>query len=320
MTLSTTNAQKLHAERATMYATIQNRLSGYLDPNTNLIHSQYLEERSCPVCSQNQETFIFYKNGGRYVKCKSCSMLYLNPVFKDCELTKYYATNTTVQAQAHESESDFYRKIYTQGLLEIEQFTNVDTLLDIGCSSGFFLDCARERGWTTYGLELNTTEAKIARQKQHCIATSSLEQYQTQQKFNAICLWDVFEHIKNPKAMLNRLKQFLTPNGVLFIQVPNAQALAARIMREECNMFDGIEHVNLYNPSTLKRVLEQEDFHLQNLQTIIDELAVTQNYLNYDPPYTGQYEQQNLEFLTPELIHQHQLGYKIQAVARAQTN
>ena len=36
---------------------------------------------------------IFQKEGGFFVKCNKCTMVYLDPVFKDKELIKYYKNN-----------------------------------------------------------------------------------------------------------------------------------------------------------------------------------------------------------------------------------
>ena len=64
-------------------------------------------------------------------------------------------------------------------------------------------------------------------------------------------MWDVFEHIKNPHSVLQTIRKKLNKSGLFFIQIPNVKALAPRILQEKCNMFDGMEHVNLYDPNTI---------------------------------------------------------------------
>lgn len=311
----TLKAQELHQHRKNMYDSIADYHRQFLDTSTGLIKKNYVEQRSCPVCDSNQPLYLFNKNGGTFVKCNHCTMVYLNPVFKDDELALYYQNNTGMQAAAHESENDFYRTIYSKGLDLIEAQTSIGKILDIGCSGGFFLDLAKARGWQTYGLELNKTEVAIAKKKGHQIQESTLEDWDVPGCFEAICLWDVFEHIKDGAAMLTCLAKMLKPGGVIFLQIPNAASLAARILHEKCNMFDGIEHVNLYNPKTLQQLAQQQGFIIPLLHTVIDELAVTKNHLNYDAPYSGQFlNTTDLDFLTPALIHDNHLGYKIQAI------
>ena len=111
------------------------------------------------------------------------------------------------------------------------------------------------------------------------------------------------------------VRRRLSKGGVLFMQIPNAGSLAARIMREKCNVFDGLEHVNLYSPATLARTADRAGFQVVSVASVIDELKPIWNYLNYDDPYAGAFvESQDLKFLSPQLIQEHLLGYKLQVV------
>ena len=74
---------------------------------------------------------------------------------------------------------------------------------------------------------------------------------------------------------------------MIFIQIPNSDSIAAKVLREKCNMFDPIEHVNLYNLSALKTLLLQ----ILNFKYKICNwwIGSGKNYLNYDDPYSGNY-------------------------------
>ena len=67
-------------------------------------------------------------------------------------------------------------------------------------------------------------------------------------------MWDVFEHIKDPHKILKEIKKKLVKNGLIFMQIPSSDSIAAKILREKCNMFDPIEHVNLYNLNSLRKL------------------------------------------------------------------
>lgn len=316
-TIKTENAENLHLHRKEMYKEVDVYHQKFIDPETGEIYSRYVHERSCPLCGSNNRRAIFRKNGGTYVICEDCNMVYLNPVFGDEELQKYYEQNNTAQASAHISENDFYTEIYKQGLTSIGKFVTQGSVLDIGCSSGLFLDIARKSEWQTYGIELNKAEYKIAHERGHEVWNCPIESLPANVKFDVITMWDVFEHIKTGSALLAAIGQKLNPNGVVFLQVPNVASLAARTLWDKCNMFDGIEHVNLYSPKTIKLLANQAGFEILSMATVIDELKVTKNYMAYQDPYYGNFvESDDLGFLTPELIHKNLLGYKIQVVLR----
>lgn len=243
-------------------------------------------------------------------------MVYLNPIFKESALDEYYRKLETGQAIVVHGESDFYTEIYKKGLRSISKFVPRGKILDIGCSSGFFLDIAKRAGWKTYGIEVQEVEVKLCRGKGHILYTKKLEELNLREKFDVITLWDVFEHMPNGKEQLALFKTKLAPGGVIFMQIPNSDALAAKVMRERCNMFDGLEHVNLYNPRAIKLIAQKMGLRVRNMETVISEIAVLNNYLHYEDPYFGNmsYRDKLLNIVSPRLIHKNLLGYKMQVV------
>ena len=310
--------KELHEKRMRMWEESMKNHEKYIDSKTGIFLEKYTEQRSCPVCESNNELEIFYKEGGRYVKCQECSMVYINPVFRDSSIKEYYEGNHTEQAEVVESDTDdFYVNIYNGGLDNISKFIeNLSSILDIGCSSGTFLDLCKEKNIGTFGVELNQAEYEYVKRKGHTVYNELLENIQFEEKFDAITMWDVFEHIKDGEFYLNLMKTHLTENGVIFLQIPSSDSLAAKILREHCNMFDGLEHVNLYGVETIKKLAEKSGLEVLSLKTVISEIGVMNNYLNYEDPYLG--GTTNKKFISnlidEEEIHKSLQGYKLQVI------
>ena len=160
-------------------------------------------------------------------------------------------------------------------------------------------------------MELNKKDLKID-EKNHKVWSSTVEQAKIKEKFDVITFWDCFEHIKNSKKTLQSIKKLLNKNGLVFFQVPNSDSFAARVLRDKCNMFDPIEHVNLFNVKSFKKLISNSDFKLCSLRSVIDELHVTNNYLNYLDPYYGNNKNfTKINFLNKKNIHDNYLGYKL---------
>lgn len=317
MTHDADAARQLHMSRQGMYEQVNAYHARFIDPSTGLIRAELLEDRACPVCSERDAKPMFIKNGGQYVKCKRCSMCYINPVFTDGALRDYYAANNTAQADAVANESEFYRAMYTRGLEAAELTTPIGRVLDIGCSSGFFLDIAKERGWSTYGIELNVQEFARAQRKSHRVYNSHLESTTFEHSFDLISMWDVFEHIKDGARMLDLLRARLTQDGRLLLLVPNAASLAARTMHAASNMFDGIEHVNLYSPRTIQALATRARYRIESITSAISELHVLRNYLDYEDAYLGTAGDIGpLPFLTEQALHDNLVGYKLLVILR----
>ena len=310
--------KELHEKRMKMWDESMKNHAKYINPKTGMFLEQYTENRVCPVCKSSKELEIFHKEGGRYVKCQNCNMVYINPVFKDSAIKSYYEENHTEQADVVESDTDdFYVSLYNGGLDNISKFAvNVSKLLDIGCSSGTFLDLSKNRNIATFGVELNQAEYEYAKSKGHDVYNDLLENIHFNEQFDAITMWDVFEHIKDGEFYLNLMKSLLTDNGVVFLQIPSSDSLAAKILREHCNMYDGLEHVNLYGVETIKKLAQKCDLDVLSIKTVISEIGVINNYLNYEDPYLGSTD--NKRFI-PKLIDEKQIhetlqGYKLQVL------
>jgi len=310
--------RELHEKRMKMWDESILNHKKYIDPETGIFLDKYTEKRACPVCKSSNELEIFFKEGGRYVKCKDCSMVYLNPVFRDFAIKDYYESNHCEQSEVVETDTDnFYVNIYNNGLDDIcEIVPKISKILDIGCSSGSFLDLAKKRDLNTYGVELNQTEYEFAKQKGHTVHNELLENINFEENFDLVTLWDVFEHLIDGEFYLNEIKNVLSEDGVIFLQIPSSDSLASKILREQCNMYDGLEHVNLYGAETIKMLANKCGLKVLSLKTVISEIGVINNYLNYENPYLG--STTNKEFI-PNLIdekkiHETLQGYKLQVI------
>ena len=309
------DAKMLHASHLPGYQAFQAKLAKYIDPKTGLIAEEFVEHRNCPACGAGNAHKMFDKNGGTYVKCRDCTMVYVNPVMKDERLIAYYNENIDFNATRHANEIEFYSSIYRRGLTLIQQHVKGGDLLDVGSSDGLFLDVSKAAGWNSSGLELNRRELEVSLKKGHQARNIELSQVPVQEKFHVITMWDVFEHIKAGDAQLREAMKRLHPGGVIFLQIPSSSSLAARILHEKCNMFDGVEHVNLYSPKSVRILGERVGVKVLHFETVIDELKVIKNHLNYEDPYAGAFtSSEELNYLSKDLVLGADAGYKMQIV------
>lgn len=308
------NAKSLHEKRKSSYDLVSEYHKKFIDPNSGRLFEQLATNRKCPVCGSQDNTFILSKSASSYYRCNDCSMVYLNPIMNEKATIDYYTNLNTGQGEVVSSDSKFYTEIYSLGLNSIQNYKNAGKILDIGCSTGFFLDIAKSKGWSTFGLELGLDEAKVAEEKGHEIYKTTIETLNESFVFDAVSMWDVLEHIPDGIQQLEMIKKHLSSDGILFFQVPNSDSLAAKIMRQDCRMFDGLEHTNLYNPKTVEIIANKCGYIVKEIKSVISEIAVVNNYLDYKNPYFGesQYGSKVLNLLDEDFIHSNKIGYKLQ--------
>lgn len=322
MTIRETNPKKLYIIRKKSLDQMIEYRNSFLrihKVNSKKFRNNLTKTRSCPVCKKKNNKKIFTKDGGTFVKCKKCEMIYLNPILKEKNLVKYYKNNTNIQAEAHTNSKKFYENIYQDGIQFIEKKIklNKKNILDIGCSSGLFLDIAKKHGANTYGIELNSRECKIAKNK-HQVFNTTIDKINFEKKFDLITMWDVFEHIPEPYSFFKNVKKKLNKNGLVFFQIPNSNSLAAKILQKECNVFDPIEHVNLYNIKSFQVLSKNLNIKILNIKSIISEIMVIKNYLEYNDPYFSEdfKKYKDTNFINEKNIHKNFLGYKLQIIAK----
>jgi len=105
-------------------------------------------------------------------------------------------------------------------------------IVDLGCGYGLFLDACRRLGYmNSEGVE--QTDAFITYAKQelnlHTITNSDLFSYlesKSDNYFDVVTAFNIVEHVKKDKVqeLLNLINKKLKQNGILIIEVPNADS------------------------------------------------------------------------------------------------
>jgi SAM-dependent methyltransferase len=85
---------------------------------------------------------------------------------------------------------------------------------------------------------------------------------------DAIVLADILEHLRDPSALLSCVRQSLTPDGHLFVSVPNIANVTVRLgllfgifEYRERGILDS-SHLRFYTMRSIKREIESAGFRL----------------------------------------------------------
>ncbi len=139
-------------------------------------------------------------------------------------------------------------------------------LLDIGCATGLFLNgFSRAPGWALNGVEINRIAAQEARERYGLeVFTGTLEAAEfPDAHFTAVTMWDVLEHLHDPAGTLREIHRILAPEGVLVLRVPNHDSWDQRIFKEHWAGLDSPRHLYVYDPTTIRRLLQQSGFSIR---------------------------------------------------------
>ncbi len=209
------------------------------------------------IKSELKNTLADYKKHSRIVKCNYCGLVYTNPMENPLSLIEGYEDVIDEEYLLTEK----YRKILlTQHLQNIEMFKKNGKILDIGCFAGYFLELAKERKWEAYGIEPSKWARELAKKRKVKIISKSIENAKLPKDYyDAITMWDVIEHLPNPKEVLHKCYESLNKEGIIALGTPNIECLVAKIMGSNYPYILRMHHV-LYSPKTLNTLLEQIGF------------------------------------------------------------
>ena len=142
------------------------------------------------------------------------------------------------------------------------------TVIDIGCGRGLLLDELRRRGWTVLGTELSDEAAQYAREvlglpmKVGEFHTLDLPPASA----DLVIMWQTFEHMREPHAVLRRVYEVLRPGGTAIVSVPNRESWQARVTGPSWHHLDVPRHLHHYGESTLRRMLERHGLRVVRVE------------------------------------------------------
>jgi SAM-dependent methyltransferase len=131
------------------------------------------------------------------------------------------------------------------------------SVLEIGAAGGDLLARLRVAGHERVrGVELSADACAVARARGLDVFHGTLEEFQTDERFDLVFMSHVIEHVPDPVATMARVAALLRPGGVAYVETPNVGALDARVWRGQWGLIHYPRHLYLFDRATLRRLLE----------------------------------------------------------------
>lgn len=135
-------------------------------------------------------------------------------------------------------------------------------LLEVGRGAAGFLAAGKPAGWDVAGLELSLQGATFARDRLGLEVRT--ERAETMifppGSFDLAVMFDVIEHLFDPRAVLEATRRALKPGGALVVSTPNLDALSRRALGEAWAVLSPLEHLYSFTEGTLARMVESCGF------------------------------------------------------------
>jgi len=138
-------------------------------------------------------------------------------------------------------------------------------VLEVGCGVGDFVTRMRENGWDAEGIELNDSAVQTAQARGLPVRRIDLNELVVEKtgQYDAVCSFQVLEHVPNTCDFLQSCCALLKPGGRLMVGVPNSESY----LRYQFNLLDmPPHHLTRWSPAVLERLPEYFPLRLIRLE------------------------------------------------------
>lgn len=206
----------------------------------------------------------------RVFQCRRCQMVYLE---RPREMEKFYGGKTyratygpTLGKKSSSKEVFNIYRPYQQPIIDrLRPILRKNMkVLDVGCSTGHFLDALKGKVKTRIGLELSRDEvAYIRKNLDFPVYNEPIEHVKIKEgPFDLITCFQVLEHIEDPQSFLKAIGKNLKTGGYLYIELPNINDVLLNIyeIKEYEDFYFREPHLSYFSASTLKKMLKKTGF------------------------------------------------------------
>jgi 2-polyprenyl-3-methyl-5-hydroxy-6-metoxy-1,4-benzoquinol methylase len=187
---------------------------------------------ACPVCASDHHESVSTLD--RRLKrlptsvCSHCGLLFTNPMPTDDELAQYYSRYYRLDYQGARDAPK--QRHLTKRVGEAEaraihikpHLTKPARTLDFGCGTGEFVANMLAAGHDSHGFEPGETYGRYARENLgDRIRIQRWQEIDYPYTFDLITCFHVLEHLKDPVVALQRMVSWLSPEGMIYVEVPN---------------------------------------------------------------------------------------------------
>jgi SAM-dependent methyltransferase len=185
------------------------------------------EPRPCILCGRPEPFEPFFEAGGCVmVRCPDCGLVFQHPQpsAEVLDQTSFCSPQFADELMGPLRELTLTRARERLEALQPLIAGRSGATLDVGCSSGAWLEVIEAEGWTGSGVELSENVAATARDRGLDVHAGSLSDAMPKLKdsrFDLITFWDVLEHVRDPRVELEQALELLADDGLIAATLPN---------------------------------------------------------------------------------------------------
>lgn len=202
-----------------------------------------------------------------FVRCRDCQQMFhtfiLSPAWQERLYRDWVTDGAMREFEEKHGVSSPENKLENgrncvRHLLRVEKLTRALRgneplrVLDFGCGWGQFLSAAALFGAEAYGVDRDVDRLNEASGRGIKVA-SGLDALprDLRGRLDAISLFQVLEHLEEPRSVLEEVREWLRPGGLLILETPNCTGVRGFESPDNYRDINPLAHINAFTPQTL---------------------------------------------------------------------
>lgn len=239
----------------------------------------------CSICKERTFKHLLKKDNLILVKCLNCGLVQIGNIVEISDIKNYDYYKNKITLTQKELYNPITTKRYINLLSKLEYYRKNNTLLDIGCGEGQFLSVAKEKKWQIEGIEIAPHAVAICKKFDdidniYCGNFLGLDL--KHDYYDVITMFEVLEHLTQPKDFLLKSHSILRKGGVLYLTTPNFNCINRLLLQKKWRCIHK-EHLFYFTHNLLKRIIKEANFKILEFETKHIDLPELFNVFRREP-------------------------------------
>jgi len=249
--------------------------------------------RICSICHSDNKKIIFQQKfasldgvitGYDVVVCKKCGFAFADNVPEQEYFDTYYRELSKYEHQETSGKPTEFEKIQFVELVKyVEKYISSykNRIFEIGCANGGLLNELRNQKFVNVcGVDPSPLCAKNARDLYDIgVTTNTISGIDEKLvEFDFVIMVAVLEHIRDVGKSILKIKNFLSPGGRIFIEVPDVTKFGFYTSVYAPYMEFSVEHINYFSPQSLSALMSIYGFDTVSMKQVCYNTETSSEY------------------------------------------